>query len=153
MSQSEQAFHDDPPFSGGCLCGQLRYVASEAPIGARICHCRLCQKAQGAPFLSQASFAKRSVKITGRTQAHQSSPRLLRHFCPDCGTRLFVEPLDAPERLGVSLATLDEPNAIRPEMHIWTVARLDWVRFADSLPEYPQASPIPFRPIPKELEV
>ena len=141
------AFHDDPPYSGGCLCGQVRYQIDEAPLGARICHCRLCQKAQGAPFLSQASFPRRAVKIEGKTATHQSSQRLIRHFCPSCGTRLFIEPIDSPERLGVSLATLDEPNAIWPEMHIWSSARLDWVRFDDGLPEYPEASPIPFRPI------
>ena len=136
-----------PPYAGGCLCGQVRYVASEAPIGARICHCRLCQKAQGAPFLSQASFPKRSVRIEGRTATHQSSHRLIRHFCPDCGTRLFVAPLDAPERIGASLATLDDPDAIRPEMHIWTSARLDWVKFDDGLPQYTEGSPVPFRAI------
>lgn len=137
-----------PPYAGGCLCGAVRYVAVEAPIGARICHCRLCQKAQGAPFLSQASFAKRSVTITGRTAVHQSSHRLLRHFCPACGTRLFVEPIDAPERLGVSLATLDDPNAIAPEMHIWVTSKLDWIVIDDGLPQYPEASPVPFRPVP-----
>ena len=141
-------FYDaPPPYTGGCLCGQVRYVAAEAPIGARICHCRLCQKAQGAPFLSQASFPKRSVTITGETATHRSSHRLIRHFCPACGTRLFVEPIDAPERLGVSLATLDDPEAIRPEMHIWTSSRLGWVRFDDGLPQYPEASPVPFRPV------
>ena len=36
----------------------------------------------------------------------------------------------------MSLATLDDPNAIYPEMHIWTSSRLDWVRFDDGLPEY-----------------
>jgi hypothetical protein len=134
-----------PPYAGGCLCGAVRYVAREAPLGARICHCRLCQKAQGAPFLSQASFPKRSVTIAGQTAAHPSSHRLLRHFCPACGTRLFVEPIDAPERLGVSLATLDDPDDIRPEMHIWTSSQLDWVRFDDGLPRYAKASPIPWK--------
>ena len=136
-----------PPYAGGCLCGQVRYGIDERPIGARICHCRLCQKAQGAPFFSYAAFAKRAVRIEGKTVAHQSSRRLLRHFCGTCGTRLFVEPLDAPERLGVSLATFDDPNAIRPEMHIWVSSRLDWVRFEDGLPEHAQGSPAPFRAI------
>jgi hypothetical protein len=136
-----------PPYMGECLCGQVRYTVTEASLGARICHCRLCQKAQGAPFLSQAAFPKRAVAIEGKTTVHQSSHRLLRHFCGTCGTRLFVEPIDQPERLGVSLATLDDPNAFAPEMHIWTASRLDWVKFDDGLPQYEQASPVPFRPV------
>jgi hypothetical protein len=134
-----------PPYAGGCLCGAVRYVAAEPPLGARICHCRLCQKAQGAPFLAQASFAKRSVTITGETASHRSSPRLLRHFCPACGTRLFVEPLDSPERLGVSLASLDDADAIRPEMHIWTSSQRDWLAMNDGLPRHAEGSPIPWR--------
>lgn len=134
-----------PPYEGGCLCGQVRYVATEAPIGVRICHCRQCQKAQGAPFLAAASFPRRSVTISGQTARHQSSARLYRHFCPACGTRLFAEPIDAPERWAVTLASLDDPNAIRPEMHIWTSSRLDWMVFDDGLPQFEQGSPLPYR--------
>ncbi len=136
-----------PPYEGGCLCGQVRYRITEAPLGARICHCRLCQKAEGAPFLAIASFASRSVSIEGHTGSHASSGRLMRHFCPDCGTRLFVKPIDAPQRIGVALATLDEPDAIAPEMHIWVSSRVAWMRFDDGLPEYAEGSPVAFREI------
>ncbi|HVY33989.1 MAG TPA: GFA family protein [Caulobacteraceae bacterium] len=140
-------FFNAPPYPGGCLCGQVRFVATEAPIGARICHCRLCQKAQGAAFLAAGSFAKSAVSIQGRTARYQSSYRLFRHFCPDCGSSLFIEPIDAPERLAVHLATLDDPGAIRPQMHIWTSSRLDWIKFDDGLPQYPEGSPVPFAPV------
>jgi hypothetical protein len=54
---------------------------------------------------------------------------------------VFTEPGDAPPRLSVSLATLDDPNAIRPEVHIWVSAKLDWVSLDDGLPQHPQGAP------------
>lgn len=97
-----------------------------------------------APFLAIASFQKSAVMVTGETASWQSSGRLRRHFCPRCGTRLTVEPIDA-DRLGFPLATFDNPAAIHPEMHIWVSARLPWVCLDDGLPQYLEASPEPYR--------
>ena len=43
-----------PVLTGGCQCGAIRFALSAAPVKVSICHCRMCQKAAGAPF---ASFA------------------------------------------------------------------------------------------------
>ena len=133
--------HKPPPYAGGCLCGSVRYVATAPILGSRVCHCRACQQAMAAPFLAHAQFPRASVTITGETARHRSSQRLWRHFCPRCGTRLFREPVAAPERIGVPLATLDDPAAISPDQHIWVEGKLPWVRIDDGLPQHPQASP------------
>jgi hypothetical protein len=100
-----------------------------------------------APFLAQASFPRASVSVTGETSRYRSSERLWRHFCKICGTRLFSEPVDAPDRLGVPLAALDNPDAIRPERHIWTSMMLEWVNIDGGLPQHPESSPVPYRDI------
>jgi len=127
-----------PPYAGGCLCGAVRYAVSAPSLNTRICHCRLCQKATGSPFYARAVFPKAAVAITGRTERFASSERIWRHFCPACGTQLFGEATFAPDRWAVALATLDDPSAIRPEMHIWTSSKVDWLRFDDGLPQYPE---------------
>src|SRR5215472_13101113 len=38
--------------SGGCLCGEIRYRISAAPVEALYCHCRMCQRAHGAPVIA-----------------------------------------------------------------------------------------------------
>ncbi|MBM3490626.1 MAG: GFA family protein [Alphaproteobacteria bacterium] len=86
--------------AGGCLCGRVRYVATGRPSRAGICHCRMCQRATGQPLVAGAVFAKAALRITGETRAYRSSPRALRHFCPTCGSPLFFEPLDQPDRSG-----------------------------------------------------
>ena len=130
-----------PPYAGGCLCGQVRYLATAPSLNTRICHCRACQKATGSAFYARAMFPKDAVAIEGRTARYRSSERLWRHFCPDCGTPVFAEPLDMPDRLAVTLATLDEPDAIKPQMHVWTSSRIDWLKLDDGLPQYPQGAP------------
>ena len=136
--------NDPPPYAGGCLCGAVRYVAAAETVGSRICHCRICQQAMAGPFLAHAQFPKTAVSWTGETARWRSSGRLWRHFCPACGTRLFLEPLDG-DRIGVPLATLDDPRAIHPEMHIWVSSALDWTRIGGDLPCYPEGSPEPYR--------
>lgn len=133
-----------PPYEGGCACGAVRFRADAAPLGVRICHCRICQQAMGAPFLAVASFSKAAVTVTGETARWRSSARLWRHFCPQCGSRVTLEPLDG-DRLGFPLAALDNPAALHPEMHIWVSSRVPWLALDDGLPQHAEASPEPYR--------
>lgn len=134
-----------PPYPGGCLCGAVRFIFAAPAAGSRICHCRNCQRAMGAPFLAQAQFPKASLTATGRTARYRSSERLFRHFCPSCGTHLFLEPVDAPDRIGIPLAVLDDPGAIRPEQHVWASGKVGWLVIDDGLPQHPRGSPDPYR--------
>ncbi len=54
---------------------------------------------------------------------------------------MFAEPLDPPARWGVTLATLDNPNALAPECHVWTSSKVDWLKLDDGLPQYPEGPP------------
>jgi len=126
----------DPIYEGGCLCGQVRWRASAAPANVRVCHCGLCQRATGAPFFARAIFLESAFEWSGEVTRWPTSPRIDRLSCARCGTPMFAEPKDAPARVGVSLATLDEPGALRPEVHIWTSAKLPWVAIDDGLPRF-----------------
>lgn len=132
---------DEPAYAGGCLCGQVRYVATGAPVNVRVCHCGLCRKASGGMAFARAVFPKAALALTGETAAHASSPRLLRHHCAVCHALVYAEPLDRPTVLSVGLATLDDPGALRPDMHIWVSAKPDWLVLDDGLPQYPEGCP------------
>jgi hypothetical protein len=125
-------------FTGGCLCGQARFTATGEPVNVRICHCGLCRKVSGGLMYGRAIFRAEAVERGGETQSRLSSARLRRHFCPQCGSLVYGEPLDRPDYWSVALAALDDPDALAPEMHIWVSAKPAWLKLDDGLPQHPE---------------
>jgi hypothetical protein len=74
--------------------------------------------------------------IEGEPAVYRSSAEAERLFCPACGTQLALR--DEPDHLDVTLASLDDPEAVRPRYHIWTASRLAWFEVADDFPRYPE---------------
>lgn len=130
-----------PPYTGGCLCGQVRYVAEGEALNIRACHCRLCQKATGGAFFARAVFPAAAVRREGETRAYPSSERLARLSCARCGSLVYAQPLDRPQFISVGLSTLDDPDALTPDMHIWVSAKPAWLQLADGLPQHPEGVP------------
>jgi hypothetical protein len=128
-------------YTGGCLCGAVRWRATAEPANVRVCHCRNCGRAVGGPFFARAVFLAADIERSGETTRWPSSERLDRLSCARCGTPMFAEPKDPPARLSVALATLDEPDALRPTMHIWVSEKLAWVTLDDGLPQYAKGPP------------
>ena len=125
---------------GGCLCGTVRYVASGSPVNARVCHCRLCQRAIGAAFNARVLYRREQVAITGPLQTYPSSPELRRGFCAACGTTLFSL-RDSAGLIGVTTGSLDDPTGFAPAEHIWISSKQPWVELDDGLPQYAQGPP------------
>ena len=126
-------------YTGGCLCGQVRWRADAQPINVRLCHCRNCQRATGGPYFARALFMDADVERTGETTRWASSQRLHRLSCARCGAPVFAEAQDGPW-LAVALATLDDPTALAPGSHIWVSRKLDWVRIDDGLPQFEEGA-------------
>ncbi len=114
---------------GGCLCGAVRYGFEGAPQAVEWCHCRLCQKASGAPATAWATLSRAQFRfLRGEPAYYSSSPKARRGFCPLCGTQLTFEYLiDATDELDITVASLDQPDAFPPAVHIWASSRLAWV--------------------------
>lgn len=110
-------------FTGGCLCGNVRIVATGRPNRVGICHCLDCRKHHGALFHASGIFPETAVTITGETQSYQG-----RHFCPTCGSSVFSQ-TDA--EIEINLGSLDAPNQLRPSYELWTSRRETW------LPSFP----------------
>ena len=106
-------------FTGGCLCGDVRFVASGRPYRVGLCHCLDCRKHHGALFAAFAIFPQEAVKIEGQTGAYAG-----RHFCPSCGSSVFSRSADDIE---VHLGSLDAPDQLIPTYELWTVRRESWL--------------------------
>jgi hypothetical protein len=122
---------------GGCLCGAVRYRVSATPYDVTHCHCTICRRASGAPFVSWGTVHTRDLTFTaGEPARFASSPRAVRSFCGRCGTALTFQLLEKPDEVDFTLASLDEPERVMPQDHTWTRSQLAWVRLADGLPRH-----------------
>ena len=114
------------PFSGGCLCGAIRFECHGSPIAAVFCHCRNCQKAHAAPFAALVLVPPGSIElVAGEPKRHHmvadSGAAIFREFCGQCGTHLFSGGAAFPQFKSLMIVVLDDPAAISPVAHVWTV--------------------------------
>lgn len=110
-------------YTGGCLCGNVRFVAEGEPYRVGLCHCLDCRKHHGALFHASAVFPQDAVSHEGETGAYRG-----RSFCPRCGSSVFSQTGDETE---VHLGALDAPDQMTPTYELWTIRREAW------LPEFP----------------
>jgi hypothetical protein len=115
----------DDRFSGGCLCGSVRFVATGRPWRVGLCHCLDCRKHHGALFYAAAMFPEQAVTVEGETREYAG-----RCFCPRCGSSVFSRSGDEVE---LNLGSLDAPDQLTPTYECWTVRREAW------LPPFPLA--------------
>ncbi|CAN7529038.1 GFA family protein [Aquipseudomonas alcaligenes] len=116
-------------YSGGCLCGRVRLVASGRPYRVGLCHCLDCRKHHGALFHASAIFPEAAVAIEGETHDYAG-----RCFCPRCGSSVYSRTGDEIE---VNLGCLDAPDQLLPTYESWITRREAW------LPPFPLAHHYP----------
>ena len=126
--------------TGGCFCGAVRYRVDGAPFFETSCHCTICRRTSGAPFVAWLSVRRSEFRmLAGDPTRFRSSDVATRSFCARCGTPLTFEHDGWPDDVDVTICSLDEPDAVAPKDHTWVSRRLRWVHLADGLPEHPQS--------------
>jgi hypothetical protein len=121
--------------SGGCQCGAVRYRLEAKPKATSICHCRMCQKASGGPFMAFGGVRLGHLVWTrGAPKVFASSDIAERGFCAECGTPLTYRGL-GNERISFTLGSLDDPDAVEPAAQLGVESRLRWLNRALGAPE------------------
>ncbi len=130
--------------AGGCLCGAIRYELASEPFDCGWCHCRTCQLYGGAPAMAFASVGRDDFLWTkGEDQVRwlKSSSFGERAFCGTCGTPLQIKVEHQPETVDFPIATLDAPESVRPEFHIFWGSKVAWFNPGDDLPKHDKFRP------------
>lgn len=129
---------------GGCNCGGIRYRLESAPLFVHGCHCRWCQRETGSAFAINAMIeADRVALVTGDPEivvtpsASGRGQRIAR--CPDCRIAVWSNYAGAgPHVHFVRVGTLDDPDRLPPDIHIFTASKQPWVCLPGDVPAMPE---------------
>jgi hypothetical protein len=130
----------DFPLDGGCTCRAVRYRMMSAPLFVHCCHCRWCQRETGASFALNAMIeADRVVVLSGtpeviNTPSNSGKGQKIAR-CPTCRIALWSNYGGAGDVVRfVRVGTLDDPDRLPPDIHIFTASKQPWVVLPPGLP-------------------
>ena len=128
------------PIDGGCTCRAVRYRMSSRPLFVHCCHCRWCQRESGASFALNAMIeADRVTLLQGEPEvadtpsASGKGQKIAR--CPKCKVALWSNYAGAGNAVRfVRVGTLDDPDRLPPDIHIFTASKQPWVVLPQGTP-------------------
>ncbi len=132
---------DDPrPLDGGCTCRHVRYRMTSAPLFVHCCHCRWCQRESGSSYALNAMIeADRvllldgDVDVVATPSASGKGQKIGR--CPHCRVAVWSNYAGAGDAVRfVRVGTLDEPDRLPPDIHIFTTSKQPWVVIPAGVP-------------------
>lgn len=127
---------------GQCFCGAVRYELSGPYRQATHCHCTICRKTSGAASVAWVTVERDRFRwLEGTPKSFRSSDHATRSFCGQCGTPLTFSSERFPGEVDVTIASLDDPEQVPPEDHIWVSSKLGWVEISDRLPQFEKERP------------
>ena len=99
-------------FTGGCLCGGVRYRVSGELRGVTNCFCEQCRKSSGHHVAAaHARHADFHLENDHTLKWYRSSEKARRGFCRECGGNLFWQP-DHGNTVSIMAGTLDTPTGL-----------------------------------------
>jgi hypothetical protein len=124
---------------------------SGPPMVVHCCHCRWCQRETGTAFALNAmieaervTLLEGEIEIVATPSASGKGQRISR--CPRCRVAVWSNYSGAGDAIHfVRVGTLDEPDRLPPNVHIFTSSKQPWVILrpdVPAVPEYYRASEI-----------
>jgi len=114
------------------------------PLFVHCCHCRWCQRETGASFALNALIEADRVahlntepEIVDTPSNSGKGQRIAR--CPKCRIALWSNYAGGGPLLRfVRVGTLDEPDHLPPDIHIFTSSKQPWVQLPQGVPAVPE---------------
>jgi hypothetical protein len=124
-------------FSGGCLCGQVRYEVTGDPVRVVNCHCDDCRRVTGAAFATNVFVNADELKITqGEPRAFEhvsdSGKKRNKEFCPNCGSQLFSYTIGSPLK-SLKVGSVDDARFLKPTANLYWSRVLPCAHLSDDL--------------------
>lgn len=129
--------------SGRCHCGAIAYRFEGPAHHASVCHCDDCRRCAGATGVAWIGVkAAHFVIEQGEPVAYRSSADATRYFCGQCGTGLYyINEAYSPGAIDIQTATLDDPAAFPPQLHVQLADTVAWEASLTDLPGFARFPP------------
>jgi len=127
------------PLTGGCLCGEIRYVVDWPVERLAACFCKDCQRMTSAGGSINALVPASAFRLTkGQTKVFtktaDSGNDLHRHFCGDCGSWIYNPMGGDPEHIVLKAGAFDRHDGMKIELNLWAGSRAPWALIDANLP-------------------
>jgi hypothetical protein len=133
-------------YTGGCLCGAVRYEARGGPLITGHCYCADCRKASGSGFIPFMGFRGSAVRFSGETLRFRSKAasgrEAVRNSCMICGSLVFGGEVGKDDSHTIYAGSLDDPSSFHPKIAIFTRDRPIWAVIPPNLTVF-EAAPDP----------
>ena len=142
---------DERTFEGGCAFRAVRYRMTGRPIVVHCCHCRWCQRETGASFALNAVIESERVELLcGEVELlvtpSESGKGQTIARCQQCHVAVWSHYAGAGNAAKfVRVGTLDDPDALPPDIHIYTASKQPWIVLppgARAAPEFYKAAEV-----------
>ena len=126
---------------GRCACAAVRYRLTSRPMFVHCCHCRDCQRQTGSAFVLNALIeTERVTLLSGNPEpvavpTDSGRPHEI-HRCPSCGVAVWSVYGGVRKLLFVRVGTLDDPGALKPDVHIYVRSKLPWVALPQGIASF-----------------
>ena len=129
---------------GRCDCSRVRYRLTSRPLFVHCCHCRWCQRETGASFALNAMIEADRVALLGDepeivlTPSNSGKGQKIAR-CPTCRIAVWSNYSGAGDAVRfVRVGTLEDPDRLPPDIHIFTSSKQPWVVIPPGMPAVPE---------------
>ena len=122
-------------YHGACYCGQLQFEYDGPSLWCAHCHCTMCRRSHGAPFVTWVGVDEKKFRLSKDSTLRwfESSADAKRGFCERCGSTLFFASARWPGEIHIARAAIPGDIDRDPQCHAYWESHVDWVNLDDGL--------------------
>lgn len=126
---------------GRCLCGQVTFEFEGELNWCGHCHCESCRRNTSSAMATFYAVPRSAYRFTGEIpKSYASSEGVERLFCGTCGSPIAYQADRFAHEIHFYLGTLDHPEELQPQFHVFCEEKLPWLEIDDDLPRHARTS-------------
>ena len=115
---------------GRCLCGEVRITAKNASNNVGACHCKMCRRWGGGPFMEIDCGAGVEIDGEENISVFDSSDWAERGFCRNCGTHLFYRLKESGQHM-IPVGLFEDSDSLVFESQVFIDEKPDYYAFTN----------------------